>query len=372
MKISSRSVIITLSFAILFLLLPGTFFGIFINSKAATEISVTTSIPVGKNPNFMAYDSADNKMFVVGTGSVTVINAATNVVLATIKVTKPNDIIYNPTNDEIYVVSENLHVVAISGSTDEIVKSISVQVDDFYQDLAYNPANGNVYVADTNSGEVSVISSSTNSVISTIKTGADPQHLLFDPANNEMYVSVSTKTTGAHPKTPYVDVISSSTNLVIATIILTDTAGSYPDAFFAYNPANQEMYLSDKSGNVYVLSSSTNSIVTTISLTVFEMAYDSADQEMYATTVGSGVSIISNSNTVVSTVGDTFANGYIVFNPTDSDIFVSGSSTYVISGSTLVTSTSTANAGFIAYNLAGSDVYISITESPGFVDVISS
>ncbi len=245
-----RSIVVPITFAILILLLPGSFIGIFLNAKAATAISVTSTIPVGKNPSFMAYDSTDNKMFVVGTGSVTVINAATNAVLATIKVTKPNDIIYNPTNDEIYVVSENLHVVAISGSTDKVAKSISVQVDDFYQDLAYDPANGNVYVADTNPGEVSVISSSTNTVVSTIKTGSDPQHLLFDPANNNIYVSVSTKT-----KTPYVDVISSSTNAIVGTISLTDGAGSYPAAFFAYNPANQEMYLSDNTGNVYVLSS---------------------------------------------------------------------------------------------------------------------
>ncbi len=103
------------------------------------------------------------------------------------------------------------------------------------------------------------------------------------------------------------------------------------------------------------------------------MAYNSADQEIYGATSGSGISIISSaSNTVVSTISDSNANGYLAFNPTDDNVFVSGSSTYVINGASLVTDFSTTNAGFIAYNPGGSNVYVSLVESPGYLDVISS
>jgi YVTN family beta-propeller protein len=364
--------------ALLLLLLPG-FAGLFLNVKAASAISVDSGIPVKNNPNFMAYDSTDDKMFVIntGSGSVTAINAATNTVLATIKVTKPNDVIYNPTNDQVYVVSENLHVVAISGSTDKIAKSIPVQVDDFYQDLAYDPANGNVYVASANPGTVSEISSSTNAITATIKTGSNPQHLLFDPANNNMYVAVGTRSTGT--KTPYIDVISTS-NKVVATIKLTgETPASYPDAFLAYNPANQEMYLTDDVGHVYVVSSSANTLLTTLTLfspsfccTLLTLAYNPSNMEIYAAAAGTGVWAISSTNSVVTTLSLTGVNGYLAYDSVDSDIFAPGSTTYAINGAGVVTSFSTVNGAFAAFNPAGGTVYESIMQIPGSVDVISS
>jgi YVTN family beta-propeller protein len=376
-----RSAVVPVSLALLLLLLPGSFAGLFLNVKAVSANGVSSTIPVGSNPNFMAYDATDNKMFVVntGSGSVTAINAATNAVLATIKVTKPNDIIYNPTNDEVYVVSENLHVVAISGSSDKIVKSISVQVDDFHQDLAYDAANGNVYVANANPGSVAEISSSTNSVIAMIKTGSHPQHLLFDPANNNLYVSVGTVTSGLHPKSPYVDVISSSTNKVVATITLAESPGSHPDAFFAYNPANLEVYQSDDVGHVYVISSATNTLLTTLTLfttsfccTLLTMAYDPSNMELYAAAAGTGIWAISSTNSVVATLSLTGANGYLGYDSVDSDIFVAGGTTYVVSGASVVTSFATANGASAAFNPAGGTVYESIMQIPGSVDVISS
>jgi len=376
-----RSAVVPIGLALLLLLLPGSFAGLYLNVKAANASGVGSTIPVGSNPNFMAYDSTDNKMFVVntGSGSVTAINAATNAVLATIKVTKPNDIIYNPTNNEVYVVSENLHVIAISGSTDKVVKSIPVQVDDFYQDLAYDAANGNVYVASANPGSVAEISSSTNAIIATIKTGSHPQHLLFDAANNNMYVSVGTSISGLHPKSPYVDVISSSTNKVVATIPLSESPGSYPDAFLAYNPANQEMYQSDDVGHMYVISSSTNTLLTTLTLfspsfccTLLTMTFDPSNMELYAAAAGTGIWAISSTNSLVTTLSLTGANGYLTYDSVDSDIFVPGGTTYVVNGGSVLTSFTTVNGAFAAFNPGGGTVYESIMQIPGSVDVISS
>lgn len=377
MKIGKPArLLVLLTLGLLLVILPGNLFGMTLGLRTASAISVTTTIRVGTNPNFMAFDSIDNTMFVVntGSGSVSAINAETNAIITTIKVTKPNDIVYNSANDEVYVVSENTHVVAISGSTDKVVSKIFVPVDDFYQDLAYDPANGNVYVASTNSGVVSVINSSTNTVISKIKTGSEPQHLLFDPANDNIYVSV-----GTHSKSPYVDVISGSTNTVIATVTTTDAAGSDPAAFLAYNPANQEVYQSDDIGNVFIISSSSNTLVATLSLfspasccTLLTMTYNPSNLELYAAATGIAAWTISSSNSVVSTISLSGANGYLAYDSVNNNVYAAGGTTYVLSGSSVVAQFTVAAAGFDLFNPAGNNVYVSQTQSPGKVEVISS
>jgi YVTN family beta-propeller protein len=55
--------------------------------------------------------------------------------------------------------------------------------------IAFNPNNGNMYMTNFNTDSVSVISPSTNTVISTIPVGSAPFGIAFNPNNGNMYVT---------------------------------------------------------------------------------------------------------------------------------------------------------------------------------------
>ena len=255
----------------------------------------------------------------------------------------------------------------MNGETGKLVTKVNVATNDFHEDIAYDPANGNVYVVDTNPGEVSVISGTTNEVTATIKTGYVPQHLAFNPADEDMYVFLATRTS----RGPYVDVISSSINQVVKSITLASTGGSsFPDATLAYYPASQSMYVSNGVSTIYVLSN--EALAAKISITAEGMVYNPANNEMYA--VGGGdIFAISSSNSVVATLLDPAGYLNLAYDSGNSDVYVGGSIVAVVSTSnTLVASISTGSVGYVLFNSVGNDVYASLQTTPGIVDVISS
>jgi YVTN family beta-propeller protein len=343
-------------------------------SSASTinTIQVVSSISVGANPSEMVFDSTDNSVFVInggrGTAGVSDIDAATNVVITTQKLTEPKDIAYNPTNDEVYVTSENTGVNVIRGATGKLVTKISVDTNDFYQDIAYDPANGKMYVASTNPGEVSVISSLTNKVTSRIATGSSPQHLAYDPYDGNMYVFVSTKSTSK--LSPFIAIISSTTNKVLTKIKLASSPGSYTTANLVYDPATDSMLVSDGGGNVYVISD--EAIVQTISATVLSMVFNLSNNDVYA--LGENqVYVFSGSSYSTSIISTSGSYLNLAYDQTNGDVYVGGSPVNVIgSSNTLVAQVSTAGVGFVLYNPTGGDVYAGVAGSPGTIDVISS
>ncbi|MGC8631961.1 MAG: YncE family protein [Thermoprotei archaeon] len=55
--------------------------------------------------------------------------------------------------------------------------------------LVYDPSNNDIYVANYRSGTVSVISGATNAVIATIPVGSHPFGVAYDPKNQAVYVA---------------------------------------------------------------------------------------------------------------------------------------------------------------------------------------
>src|SRR6188472_2097320 len=69
---------------------------------------------------------------------------------------------------------------------DSVISTISVEK--FPQAIVFNPANNNIYVANNNSNSISIIDSNTNTVLKEVDVGRDPVALEFNPANNNIYV----------------------------------------------------------------------------------------------------------------------------------------------------------------------------------------
>ena len=61
----------------------------------------------------------------------------------------------------------------------------TIPVEKFPQAIVFNPANENIYVANRDSGTVSIIESTNNTVINNIDVGMSPQAIEFNPANEQ-------------------------------------------------------------------------------------------------------------------------------------------------------------------------------------------
>ena len=146
--------------------------------------------------------------------------------------------------------------------------------------IAYNPVNNNMYVANTESGTVSVISGSSNSVISSILVGREPISIAYAPPSNKLYV--------VNALSNDVTVINGATNKVIKNI----PVQNYPVGI-SYNPSNNDAYIVNLENNtISIIDTSIDSVIGTIPLENIPppptpnshlfLTYDSTNGGMYA------------------------------------------------------------------------------------------
>ena len=108
----------------------------------------------------------------------------------------------------------------------------TISVEKFPQAIVFNPANNNIYVANRDSGTVSVIESANNTVINNIEVGMSPQAIVFNPADNNIYV--------ANTISNSISIIDSNTNTVIKEV----DVGRDPVAL-EFNPADNNIYVAN-------------------------------------------------------------------------------------------------------------------------------
>ena len=149
--------------------------------------------------------------------------------------------------------------------------------------------------------------------------------MAYDPASQDVYVSNYASNT--------ISVISSATNGVVTTI-----TGLEQPTFIVYNPANSDLYVVDSAYpyGITVINGVTNAVVTTLQGEAGNVIYDPANQDVYASVVAfvSGVQTaevytINTSNQiaseiVVSGIGfpATDSGGSLVFDSSNNNVFV--------------------------------------------------
>ena len=269
--------------------------------------SVVATIPVGKYPEGTAYDPAKGEIFVTNlfSSNISVISDKTNSVIATIP-TGPNPYweAYDPAKGEIFVTDLGNSIYVISDSTNSVVSTIPLDVTQS-QGIAYDPAKGEIFVADYRSKSVTILSDTTNSILATVPVGNMPQNMAYDSTRGEMFVTdYGPYPIGSYTGPFYTSVISDSTNSVVSTI----PVGISPFGV-AYDQAKDEMFVTNLSSNansVSVISDSTNSVVSTIPVGTgaWGVVYDSKKGEVFVTNSNSNtISVISDkTNSVIATI----------------------------------------------------------------------
>ena len=106
----------------------------------------------------------------------------------------------------------------------------AIPVGEFPQALVFNPSNNNIYVANRDSGTVSVIDSTNNTLLENVVVGSEPVALEFNPSNNDIYV--------ANVVSNSVSMIASTNNTVTETV----NVNGLPIAL-EFSPSNDSVYV---------------------------------------------------------------------------------------------------------------------------------
>jgi YVTN family beta-propeller protein len=170
--------------------------------------TVTGTISVGGTPGQLAYDPANDTLYVVQFAADTVqaINATTNAITTLTGFTGPAGVAVNPVTNLIYVTNF-LHqggfgqgfVSVINGATNT-VSPTTIPVGVGPQSLAVDSSTNTIYVGNTNDppaggssnyGSVSVINGAAGSVTTTVRGSAisEPEGLAVDPTTKMLYVA---------------------------------------------------------------------------------------------------------------------------------------------------------------------------------------
>ncbi len=131
--------------------------------------------PLGDNPLFVGVNAATDRVYTSNhsSNSVSVINGATNAVVATVRVgLKPEELGVNAATDRVYVTNlGSNNVSVINGATNAVVATVPVGTGPVA--VGVNAATDRVYVANHRSNSVSVIGAYEVGAVFTVNTTAD-------------------------------------------------------------------------------------------------------------------------------------------------------------------------------------------------------
>ncbi len=165
-----------------------------VNGAPIFDGGLAFSSSEGTVANAAAYDPANGDMYVTGSNSgsnqVSALNSLT--VVASIGVGPgATAMAYDPANGDMYVVnkgssSNSGSVSVIDSATNTVIATVNTGTNPVA--IAYDNATGNMYVANLDSNSVSVIDSATNTIIATIATDVTGG-IAYDPNNGDMYLA---------------------------------------------------------------------------------------------------------------------------------------------------------------------------------------
>jgi len=277
--------------------------------------TVVATVPVGLYPTSIAVTPDGQFAYVANenSDSVTVIATATNTVVDTVVVKYgPVGVAVTPDGKFAYVSTADLggRIAVIATATNTVVSSINIGETPGF--IAFTPNGAFAYVVNLSSASVSVIATASHTVVATIGVGDLPDEIAITPNGSFAYVaSVGSPESGSGT----VSIIATATNMVVDTIAF--PTGFFAD-FIAISPNGELAYVTSDSGGgapftgeLVVLATATNKPVASLSITggAGEVAFTPNGEFAYVlNSNASSISVVSTStDAVVATI--TYAGG---------------------------------------------------------------
>jgi YVTN family beta-propeller protein len=264
--------------------------------------SVMATVAVGSYPYGVSVSPDGTKVYVAnyGSNSVSVINTATNTVMATVAVgSYPYGVSVSPDGTKVYVANWGSNSVSVINTATNTVMA-TVAVGSYPYGVSVSPDGTNVYAANVGSNSVSVINTATNTVMATVAVGTYPTGVSVSPDGTKVYV-----TNGGWNS---VSVINTATNTVMATVVV----GSSPYGV-SVSPDGTKVYVAKYGSNsVSVINTATNTVMATVAVGSgpFGLSVSPDGTKVYVANHGSNsVSVINTAtNTVMATVAVGFSS----------------------------------------------------------------
>jgi len=341
--------------------------------QPGNTVQATLTIGTESEVDAAAFDARDGYVFVSGfdggpsgAGNITVFNGANDRVVANDTTNDlPLGVTVDPGTGIAYVVNYGTsllepNVTALSESAGLPVASIPLWAAP--TGLAYDSAQGEVYAVDNAGNDIYAVSTSTGRVTN-VETGGPtptstsvPDPIVYDGANGDIYATAESQAA--------VDVFGPS-----HTLLSTISVGEEPDAL-AYDNVSDLLFVGDAyTGKVAVIDTSTNTVLAaTLSVTPYNtlsaVAYDPHNNEVYvADQTGGNVTVWGAENdTEVHSIPVGSTPRSIAVDPENNTIFVANQGSgniSVINDSTnrVVHSISPVGAYLLAYDAASNSVY---------------
>jgi uncharacterized delta-60 repeat protein len=257
---------------------------------------VVATVPVGEDPVGVAVTPNGASVYVTNYVSFTVsiIDAATNEVAHTVPVGEwPWGIAVRPDGAFVYVANYGSNTVSVI-DTATYMTIANVLVGQGPYGVALTPNGAFAYVTNLLSNSVSVIDTATNTVTGTVPVGMYPAGLAATPDGTFVYVANSAGKT--------VSVIDTATNTITYFIpVAGDPHG------VAVAPDGASVYVTSHESNIVsVIDTVTNTVIDTVPVVEgipFGVAVTPDGAFIYVASLGSGVSVIRTAtNKVVATV----------------------------------------------------------------------
>ena len=201
------------------------------------------------------------------------------------------DLIYDSSSGNVYIAedvagssypvpSSTGLVLLLDGRTNSIVSTVTLGVINGPYGGTYDPLNGDLYLV--NAYSVSVLDTKSNSLVSTLGTGLRPEEISYDSANGNLYVlsygPILPQGSGAVGS---VSVLSGTTDSVVTT---SNLGGGLTHEVF--DTANGYLYVMDSLNNaVYYMSTATGLVDGYLNpsypMILYGLTYDNATRTLY-------------------------------------------------------------------------------------------
>lgn len=307
----------------------------------STGFNFITNISVGTGAGEIACDLLNGNLFVTENGGIVVINGSQNSVVANISVgADASYISFDSNNNCFYVSYPNTvsgygYVLAISGKNDSVVANITSFIDPYGS--AADLTNGYVYVADQAAQKVVIINGTTNDVVKSVSVGNDPLTLAYDPSfqtmlltngnrvtvfnassnqllknytydNGMFWIAVDSETGNfylTYPYTGYIYVANGSNGYLEKGIAMPGNPSEEPTSI-VFDKSTDSMYFGLSSWSVGVINCSSRDIskIATPGGEPTSVTYDSVNGNLYVAETGSKVAVLNGTTgRQVATIG---------------------------------------------------------------------
>ncbi len=259
--------------------------------------TVVATIPVGALPFGVAATPDGSTVYIANSGSsfISVINTNTNAVVNTIPTgTGPFTLVVSPDGSKLYAVIGN-NVAVISTATNAVTDTIPIVGGN--TGISISPDGSRVYVANSIAKSVTVISTASKTVIATIPVGTGPNPYPIAIAVTLDSKKVFVTNSGSN----IISVIDAATNTVVSTI---------PAPPLSYgivlSPDGSKAYVATFSPSVLVLNTATNTVMATIPVAanqLYGISISPDGSRVYAASLSGNVVVINTTtNTVIATI----------------------------------------------------------------------